>query len=129
MPQFPMTESRRRVLEKIPDYAVAISDAGCQVTVKHGGTIIADSTSALLIQETKHKDVYYLPVEDVDMSLLTPTELSTYCPFKGHASYWSMKGDSALENFVWAYPEPYPEVEDLRDYLSFYTDKVDVSTA
>ena len=63
------------------------------------------------------------------MSQMTPTDLSTYCPFKGHASYWSMDGENDLENFVWTYKAPYPEVAGLGGYLSFYTNKVDVTTS
>ncbi len=121
-----MSESRRKILERIPDYAVDISAADQTITVTYKDTVIAKSDAALLIEETKHDGVFYLPREDVDMSLLEATDLSTYCPFKGHASYWSLKGDSDLENFVWSYEDPYPEVEGLKDYMSFYTNKVDV---
>jgi uncharacterized protein (DUF427 family) len=126
MPQFPMTDSRRRVLEKIPDYAVIISPADKKLVVRYQDMIIAESTSALVIAETRHGAVYYLPREDVDMSVLQTTELSTYCPFKGHASYWSLKGEAALDNFVWSYEDPYPEVIGIKNAMSFYTDKVEV---
>jgi uncharacterized protein (DUF427 family) len=125
MPQFPMTDSRRKVLERIPDYAVAISPYKGTVTVKSGDTVIAETKSALLIQESRHDDVYYLPRDDVDLTSLASTDQSTYCPFKGHASYWSYKGNSDLENFVWSYDEPYVQVEALTGYMSFYTSKVD----
>jgi uncharacterized protein (DUF427 family) len=125
MPQFPMTDSRRKVLEQIPDYAVVISPYKGTVTIKSGDTVIAETHAALLIQETRHGDVYYLPRKDVDLTLLVATELSTYCPFKGHASYWSYKGNSDLDNFVWSYEEPYEQVEALTGYMSFYTNKVD----
>ena len=124
MPQFPMTDSRRPVLERIPDYAVAISDAGKNITVSIADKVVAETSRALLIQETRHKDVYYLPREDVDLSLFEPTDHSTYCPFKGHANYFSY-GD--LENLVWSYEDPYPEVSELKDYLSFYTDRVEIN--
>ncbi len=126
MSQFPMTDSRRAILERLPDYAVKIEPAKAQVTVRYGDLVIADSSSALLIQETRHDDVYYLLPEDVDMFLLESTDLSTYCPFKGHASYWSLTGHDELENFVWSYRDPFPEVAELKDRLSFYTDKVNV---
>lgn len=126
MPQFPMTESRRRILERIPDYAVTLTPCPKRITISAGGHKIATSTEALLVSETRHDDVYYLPAADVDMSLLIETELSTYCPFKGHASYWSMK-DGSLENVVWSYTDPYPEVAGLGGYLSFYADKVDIT--
>ena len=57
------------------------------------------------------------------MDAFRRTELSTYCPFKGHANYWSLGN---LENFVWSYEDPYPEIAELKDCLSFYTDKVTV---
>ena len=125
MAQFPLTESRRRILEQIPDYEVRITPATQRVRVSHDGVTLADSTQALLVQETRHADVYYVPRSDVDMSNFEATDLSTYCPFKGHASYWSLAPD--LENFVWSYEDPYPEVAALKGYLSFYTDRVQVS--
>ncbi len=129
MPQFPMTDSRRKILERIPDYAVAISPYNGIVTIKSGHTVIAKTKAALLVQETRHGDVYYLPKEDVDLASLEPAKLSTYCPFKGHASYWSHKTDNELENelknVVWCYETPYKQVEALTGYMSFYTNKVD----
>lgn len=125
MPQFPMTDSRKRILEKIPDYAVAIEPANQRVVVRFNGETLADSAAALLVQETRHDDVYYLPRDDVIMDRFTATDLSTYCPFKGHANYWSL--DGGPDNVVWSYEAPYPEVEALKDYVSFYTNKVEVS--
>ena len=124
MPQFPMIPERERVLSKIPDYAVEILPAGCTITVSVGDQPIARSSAALLVKETRHADVYYLPRHDVDMSRLKRTEHQTYCPFKGHASYWSI-GDE--ENVVWSYEDPYPEVDALRDYLSFYANRASIS--
>ena len=129
MPQFPMTDSRKKILERIPDNAVGLSPAGKRITVTSNGVTIAQSSTALLVEETRHDDVFYLPREDVNMGLLESTELSTYCPFKGHASYWSLSGVDALQNFMWSYEAPYPEVERLKGYVSFYTDKVNIVVA
>ena len=127
MPQFPITPSRAEVLAKIPDYAVGISPAAGSVTVSIGGQVVATSAKALMIEETKHAPVFYLPRSDVQMAYFEPTDLSTYCPFKGHASYWSFRhNDNVEENIVWSYENPYPEVEGLKDYLSFYTDRAQV---
>lgn len=123
MPQFPMTDGRRAILAQIPDYAVTISDAGKKITVSINDQVVTETSRALLIQETRHKDVYYLPREDVHLSLFEPTDHSTYCPFKGSASYFSY-GD--LENLVWSYEDPYPEVSALKGYLSFYADRVEI---
>lgn len=129
MPQFPVTEARRRILAKIPNYEVRITPSDKQVTVTHGDKIIASSHSALMIEETRHDPVYYLPRAEVEMDHLEQTEHSTYCPFKGHAFYWRYNGDVELDNFVWSYESPYPEVAALKDYFSFYTDKVNVLIA
>lgn len=124
MPQFPVTPSREKVLAKIPDYAVGISPAPGSVTVSVSGQVVATSDKALVIDETKHAPVFYLPRSDVQMACFEPTDHSTYCPFKGHASYWSFKHhDDVEENIVWSYEDPYPEVSELKDYLSFYTDR------
>jgi adenylate cyclase len=59
------------------------------------------------------------------MDLLAKTEHATHCPFKGNASYWTLKvGDQVAENAAWAYEQPYREAEKIRGYLSFYRSKV-----
>ncbi len=126
MAQFPMTNDRKSVLERVPDYAVAISSVDNKLTIRHQDTVIAESSDALLIRESRHGDVYYLPRSDVNMELLQATDLSTYCPFKGHASYWSLEGVEDLKNFVWSYEDPFDEVSALKDYMSFYTNKVEL---
>ena len=126
MPQFSMNESRRPILEQLPDYSIEITRSQHHITVRSDNIVLAESDEALLLQETRHEDIFYLPRRDVNLSLLRPTDLSTYCPFKGHACYWRL--NETQINFVWSYEDPYPEVEAIRSYLSFYTDKVLVET-
>lgn len=127
MPQFPVTPEREKILARIPDYAVDITPERKRVTIRYGDRVIADSTDALLVRETKHADVWYVPRKDADMALLEPTDHSTFCPFKGHASYWSLITDAGQEeNLVWSYEDPYEQVDGIRDYLSFYADRVDI---
>ena len=60
-----------------------------------------------LVHESNLLPVLYVPDADVDMGLLEPTDHSTHCPFKGDASYWSVRvGDRVAENAVWAYHDP-----------------------
>jgi uncharacterized protein (DUF427 family) len=62
---------------------------------------------------------------DVDASLIEATDHSTYCPFKGQASYWSVSAAGArLTNSIWSYETPYRECEPLRDHVGFYTDRL-----
>ena len=92
-----------------------------RVRVMFNGETVADSRRAKLLHETGHLPVYYFPREDVRMDLLEESDHTTYCPFKGDASYWSVKvGDKAAENAVWGYPEPIDSAPPLARYVAFY---------
>jgi uncharacterized protein (DUF427 family) len=96
------------------------------VRVKFNGETIGDSGKAHLLFETRHLPVYYFPRADVRMDLLAPTDHHTFCPYKGTASYWTIRvGDKVSENAVWAYPDPFDEVAALEDFVAFYWDRVD----
>jgi uncharacterized protein (DUF427 family) len=70
--------------------------------------------------------VYYFPPGDVRQDVLEPTEQHTRCPFKGEASYWTVRvGDAVAENVMWGYQDPLPEREDIRGYRAFYWAKMD----
>ncbi len=97
-----------------------------RVQVRLGDLVVADSRRALVLHETGLPDAYYLPQDDVRMDLLEPTEHHTHCPYKGDAAYWSIKGPGrVVENAVWSYPDPLPEMAAIRGRLSFYRDRVD----
>ena len=97
-----------------------------RVRVKLGGETIADSTRVLLMREGGHVPVYYFPMEDVRMDLMAPTDNHTNCPYKGDASYWSIRvGDRMAEDAAWSYRDPYAEMLAITDYVAFYWDRVD----
>ena len=119
-------EGRESGFKTNPDYKVLLEPSPRRVRVKFNGEIIADSTNAHLLFETRHLPVYYFPLSDVRMDRMTPTDHHTFCPYKGTASYWSIRvGDRVSENAVWGYPEPYDEVAALGDFVAFYWDRVD----
>jgi uncharacterized protein (DUF427 family) len=96
------------------------------VRVTFNGETIADSKRAVLLRETGHLPVYYFPPEDVRQDLLEPTDQHTRCPFKGEASYWTIRvGDKVAENAMWGYVDPLPEREDIRGYRAFYWERMD----
>ena len=110
---------------KHPDYQVEIIPTADRVRILAGDNILADTTRPLRVTESRHHPVWYLPMEDVADSLLTKTSHSTYCPFKGEASYWSIHtATTALENAVWGYENPFVECEPLMEHVAFYTDRV-----
>ena len=111
--------------EAHPNYEVTITPTTSRVRVLVGDAVLADTAHALTVTESRHRPVWYLPMADVDQSRLTATDHSTYCPFKGHASYWSVDdGRGGLENVIWGYEDPYAECEPLKGFVSFYTDRV-----
>jgi uncharacterized protein (DUF427 family) len=90
------------------------------------GETVVDSARAKLLHEHGHLPLYYFPREDVRMDLLEPTDHHTRCPYKGEASYWSVRvGDTVAENAAWGYPEPLDDAPPLADYVAFYWNRLD----
>jgi uncharacterized protein (DUF427 family) len=109
-----------------PDHPITISPAGGKVRVTVAGTIVAESTQALRLEEKGYPPVYYLPRRDADMSLLERTTHYTYCPYKGDCTYYSISiGGAKSEYAVWTYEKPYEAVADIKEYLAFYPTRVD----
>lgn len=111
-----------------PHHPITVTPNPHRVTVTAGGTTVVDTKQALTLQEASYRPVRYLPREDVDMSRLEPTSHHTYCPYKGEASYFSVRtDDGVLENAVWSYEEPHDAVAEIAGYLAFYPEKVEIS--
>jgi uncharacterized protein (DUF427 family) len=89
-----------------------------------GGVPIADSTRALVLSETAVPNRFYLPREDVTATLHGPTETTSWCPYKGTATYWTVElsDGTRLEDAAWSYEDPLPESERVRGYVSFWGD-------
>jgi uncharacterized protein (DUF427 family) len=105
-----------------PDHPITVVPTGKHVVVKAGGRVIADTRAALTLKEASYPAVQYIPRADADMALLTHSDHSTYCPYKGDASYYSLAG---AVNAVWSYENPHPAMAAIKDHLAFYPDRVD----
>jgi len=111
-----------------PDHPITVTASGDHVVVRSGEATIADSHSTLVLQEANYPPVRYIPIADVDRSLLAASELNTYCPFKGDASYYSIAPDAERgADAVWFYDDPYPAVAEIKDHVAFYPDRVELS--
>ena len=109
-----------------PGHKVEARPAGVRVRVTFNGEVIADTRDAIRMEEDSYPPVYYVPHHDVKMQHFNRTDHTTYCPFKGHASYYSLSaGGRIAENAVWSYEQPYDEVSVIRERLAFYPNKVD----
>jgi uncharacterized protein (DUF427 family) len=109
-----------------PDHPITIERNRVRVVVSVAGRVIADTRDALTLRESTYPAVQYIPLKDVDMSLLEPTDHSTYCSYKGDCAYYSIPigGDKSV-NAVWTYEVPFAAVAEIKDHFAFYPDRVD----
>jgi uncharacterized protein (DUF427 family) len=108
------------------DAGITVAPNPSRVIVRLGGAIVADTTRALVMRAPGTPDQQYIPRQDVDMTRLIRTGLVTHCPYKGDASYWSIRsGPRIVENAVWSYESPHDDMTAIAGYLAFYTDRVD----
>jgi uncharacterized protein (DUF427 family) len=108
-----------------PDYRVDILARRNRVTASLDGTVLAESTACLLVDEQDHGIVFYFPRDDVRFEHLVAPDTCTRCPYKGNASYW--RAAEGERDIAWTYEEPYPEVARIKDHVAFYQDRVQVS--
>ncbi len=109
-----------------PDHPITLTPNPARVLVRAAGALIADTREALVLREASYPPVHYIPRKDVDMNLLRRTDHTTYCPYKGDCSYYSIPaGGERSINAVWSYESPFPAVARIRDYLAFYPNRVD----
>jgi uncharacterized protein (DUF427 family) len=109
-----------------PGHTITIEPTGVRVVARVGAQIVADTTRALTLREENYPPVQYIPLEDVDQTLLTASATQTYCPYKGDASYYSITAGGGRPDAVWSYREPYDAVADIAGHVAFYTDQVDI---
>ncbi len=128
-PDFPNSVCGMSTEQAQSAHHISVTDANQHVVVKISGEVIADSTAVKLLKEGDLPPRYYIPQTDVRMDLLDPTKTSSHCPFKGDATYWSAQIDGKThEDIVWSYPTPIPAVADIAGFLSFYDERVELTT-
>jgi uncharacterized protein (DUF427 family) len=93
------------------------------LVVRDGGRVVADTRRPRALYESGFAPRWYVPREDIDESALDTAQGQTFCPYKGLASYYDI---GASKRAAWYYPQAWPEVARVRDWVSFEPDKVDV---
>ncbi len=112
-----------------PDHPIDIQPNLSRVIVVVGGQTIADTREALTLREAGYSAVQYIPRRDVDMPALEPSDHTTWCPYKGEASYYDIAaGGKRSHNAVWTYETPLPAMAAIKGYIAFYPNRVDEIT-
>ncbi len=109
-----------------PAHKILFQPDGRRLRALVGDAVVLDTTGVHLLHETGILPVPYVPLADIDPGLLERTQTTTHCPFKGDASYWSLRvGDDVREDAVWAYMQPLARASWLRGFAAVYPDRVD----
>jgi uncharacterized protein (DUF427 family) len=109
-----------------PDHPISIAKSQSRVVVTVGGKVIADTHDALTLREASYPAVQYVPRRDVNMAALSRSQHTTFCPYKGEASYFSIPaGGERSVNAVWTYETPFEAMAQIKEYVAFYPDRID----
>jgi uncharacterized protein (DUF427 family) len=104
----------------------------CRPTKRHlsvsvNGTVLVDTHDTVIVFETALEPRLYVHPSHVRTDLLRQTDTSTYCNYKGFATYWSAaSNDAVVEDVAWSYANPPPESLPIKGFLSFDATRVDV---
>ena len=113
-----------------PDHPITLTPSSSHIVVTVGDRVVADSSGALEMQEASLSPVFYVPLTDVDQTVLEPSETTSYCPYKGEASYYSVKTpDGVVKDAIWFYESPYDAVGQIIDHVAFYPDRVQLDVS
>ncbi|OBI88368.1 DUF427 domain-containing protein [Mycobacterium asiaticum] len=121
--------SHPEIKEPNAGHPITIEPNPSRVQVRVNGELIADTTAALALREASLPVVQYIPLADVVQERLTRTDTSSYCPFKGEASYYSVTttaGDTVADA-IWTYEKPYPAVAAIAGHVAFYPNKAEIT--
>jgi uncharacterized protein (DUF427 family) len=99
-----------------------------EIVVHWGGTLVARTRGAWAVRETSHPPTFYLPLADVDRTLLCSAGGDSFCEWKGPAHYWDLNdGRGRLAHVAWSYPKPLAGAEAIAECIAFYAHELDCS--
>ena len=111
-----------------PDHPITVEASSSHITVKATGNPVAETRSPLALREASYPVTYYVPLADVDPSVLRPSATTSYCPFKGEASYYDVVTQAGtVKDAIWTYEHPYDAVSEIAGHVAFYADRVELS--
>lgn len=127
----PLPDPIRPGQESVWDYPrPAIAEASdARIVIEHRRRIVADTRAAIRTLETSHPPSYYIPRADIAADALRRADGSSFCEWKGAATYWDVAFDDiVLPRVGWSYANPTAPFALLRDYVAFYAAPFDRCT-
>src|ERR1700735_3332603 len=123
------TEEGRRLVHYPPNpyHRVDCRPTKRRLRVTVAGTTLVDTDDTVIVFETALEPRLYVDPSHVRTEFLRQTDTSTYCNYKGYATYWSaVVGDTEIEDVAWGYLDPPPESVPIRGFFSFDAARADV---
>lgn len=109
-----------------PDHPITVAPEPRRIRVLVAGIAVADTRSALRLEEARYPAVFYVPRRDIRAESFVPSAQTSHCPYKGDARYFDLVVDGLRRpDAVWSYESPYPAVAAIREYVAFYPDRAD----
>ncbi|KHL24788.1 hypothetical protein PK98_12855 [Croceibacterium mercuriale] len=119
---------RQESVWAFPRPAIA-QPTGAHIRIEHRGQVIAETRAAIRTLETSHPPSYYIPPADIAPGALRRADGSSFCEWKGAATYWDVVVDGiVLPRVGWSYASPTPAFAMLRDHVAFYAGPFDRCT-
>jgi uncharacterized protein (DUF427 family) len=110
-----------------PFHRIDVLPSSRPVRVELDGQLLAESSRPALLFETMLPPRFYLPREDIRAGLVSSTTTS-YCAYKGQASYWSVTvGGRVVPDLAWTYEEPLHDAARVRGLIAFFDERIDVT--
>lgn len=110
-----------------PFHRTDVRQSGRLVRVTAGEQLLAESRRAKVLSETGLPNRWYVPLDDCQVELLTPSDTRSHCPYKGWASYYALSDRPDAPDVAWSYDDPFGGVLEIEGHLSFYGDQVQVT--
>ena len=112
-----------RAQQTANDYRILVEPLNGDVEAWRGDQLLARSSRAKVMYETRLSPVVYFPEEDIRANLIPSEDYNTFCPFKGTASYSDVKiGTETLDRGAWRYLSAMPEGQAVDGHFAFMPD-------
>ena len=110
-----------------PYHRVDCRPTNRRLRVAVNGTTVVDTSDTMAVFETALAPLLYVAPSHVRTDLLRRSDTSSYCNYKGYATYWSVViGDAVVEDVAWSYHDPLPETLPIKGYFGFDATRADV---